>query len=47
MPHTVQTMADRAAFGEDGLPVGVTWIDREAGNPILATLCRLAAEKYA
>lgn len=32
-------------FGEDGLPIGVTWIDREAGNPILATLCRLAAEK--
>lgn len=34
-----------AQFGDDGLPLGVTWIDREPDSPILAALCRIAAGK--
>lgn len=32
-------------FDDDGLPVGVVWFDRDAEDPVLRALCRIAAEK--
>ncbi|WP_299865909.1 hypothetical protein [uncultured Hoeflea sp.] len=41
----VADLTPSTEFGDDGLPLGVVWFDRDAEDPVLASLCRIAAEK--